>query len=46
MSWDEAFASRCEEWSADMTADVPFFSDFAGEPFADDSPEYVFIVRR
>jgi SAM-dependent methyltransferase len=24
-SWDEVFASRYEEWSADMTADVPFY---------------------
>jgi SAM-dependent methyltransferase len=25
MSWDEAFASRYEEWSAHMTADVAFY---------------------
>jgi SAM-dependent methyltransferase len=24
-TWDEAFASRYEEWSAGMTADVPFY---------------------
>jgi SAM-dependent methyltransferase len=25
VSWDEAFADRYEEWSAGMTADVPFY---------------------
>jgi ubiquinone/menaquinone biosynthesis C-methylase UbiE len=25
MSWDEAFASRYDEWSAEMTADVAFY---------------------
>jgi SAM-dependent methyltransferase len=25
MSWDEAFANRYEEWSAHMTADIPFY---------------------
>jgi hypothetical protein len=25
VSWDEAFASRYEEWSAHMTADVAFY---------------------
>jgi SAM-dependent methyltransferase len=25
MSWDEAFANRYEEWSAPMTADIPFY---------------------
>jgi SAM-dependent methyltransferase len=29
MSWDEAFANRYEEWSAPMTADVPFYVDLA-----------------
>jgi ubiquinone/menaquinone biosynthesis C-methylase UbiE len=29
MSWDEAFASLYEEWSADMTADVAFYIDLA-----------------
>ena len=29
MSWDEAFADRYEEWSADMTADVAFYVDLA-----------------
>jgi ubiquinone/menaquinone biosynthesis C-methylase UbiE len=29
MSWDEAFADRYEEWSADMTADVGFYVDLA-----------------
>ena len=28
-SWDEAFADRYEEWSAGMTADVPFYVDLA-----------------
>lgn len=31
MSWDEAFASRYEEWSAHMTADVKFYVDLACE---------------
>jgi hypothetical protein len=25
MSWDEAFAKHYEEWSAHMTADIPFY---------------------
>ena len=29
MSWDEAFATRYEEWSAPMTADVPFYVELA-----------------
>jgi len=29
MSWDEAFASRYEEWSAHMTADVAFYVELA-----------------
>src|ERR671932_1252908 len=29
MSWDEAFANRYEEWSAPMTADIPFYVDLA-----------------
>jgi len=29
MSWDEAFGSRYEEWSAHMTADVAFYVDLA-----------------
>jgi SAM-dependent methyltransferase len=29
VSWDEAFADRYEEWSADMTADVAFYVDLA-----------------
>jgi SAM-dependent methyltransferase len=29
MSWDEAFADRYEEWSADMTADVAFYVGLA-----------------
>lgn len=31
MSWDEQFASRYEEWSAEMTEDVPFYVDLARE---------------
>jgi len=29
VSWDEAFAERYEEWSADMTADVAFYVGLA-----------------
>lgn len=29
MSWDEAFATRYEEWSAPMTADIPFYVELA-----------------
>src|ERR1700746_3003797 len=29
MSWDEAFADSYEEWSAPMTADVPFYAGLA-----------------
>jgi SAM-dependent methyltransferase len=31
MSWDEAFAHRYDEWSAPMTADVPFYVELARE---------------
>ncbi len=31
MSWDEEFADRYEEWSAAMTADVPFYTKLAVE---------------
>src|ERR1700736_2708567 len=31
MSWPEAFASNYEEWSAHMTADVPFYVGLARE---------------
>ena len=31
MSWDEAFASRYDDWSADMTQDVPFYVGLARE---------------
>ena len=31
MSWDEAFARRYEEWSADMTEDVAFYVELARE---------------
>lgn len=30
-SWAEEFADRYEEWSAEMTADVPFYVALAGE---------------
>lgn len=29
MSWDEAFAERYDEWSADMTADIAFYVELA-----------------
>ena len=29
VSWDEAFADRYEEWSADMTADIAFYVELA-----------------
>src|SRR5215831_19111501 len=29
MSWDEAFADRYEEWSAEMTADIAFYVELA-----------------
>jgi SAM-dependent methyltransferase len=29
MSWDEEFASRYEEWSADVTADIAFYIELA-----------------
>lgn len=31
MSWDEAMSLRYDEWSADMTADVPFYVGLARE---------------
>jgi ubiquinone/menaquinone biosynthesis C-methylase UbiE len=31
MSWDEAFADRYAEWSADMTADIGFYTELARE---------------
>jgi SAM-dependent methyltransferase len=31
MSWDEAFSRLYDEWSAPMTADVPFYVDLARE---------------
>jgi hypothetical protein len=31
MSWDEAFARRYDEWSGEMTADVPFYVALALE---------------
>jgi hypothetical protein len=29
VSWDEAFADRYQEWSADMTADIAFYARLA-----------------
>jgi len=29
MSWDESFSHRYEEWSAPMTADIPFYVELA-----------------
>jgi SAM-dependent methyltransferase len=31
MSWDETFASRYDEWSAHMTADVAFYVELASK---------------
>jgi hypothetical protein len=31
MSWNEAFARRYDEWSSDMTKDVPFYVRIALE---------------
>jgi hypothetical protein len=31
VSWDEGFADRYEEWSAAMTADIPFYVRLARE---------------
>jgi SAM-dependent methyltransferase len=31
LSWDETFSERYEEWSADMTADIPFYVGLARE---------------
>ena len=31
MSWDERFADRYDEWSAEMTEDVPFYVELARE---------------
>ena len=31
MSWDERMSARYDEWSADMTDDVPFYVRLAGE---------------
>jgi SAM-dependent methyltransferase len=31
MSWDEAFSQRYDEWSAPMTADIPFYTQLARE---------------
>src|SRR2546426_1692225 len=31
MTWDEAFARRYDEWSAQMTEDIPFYVELARE---------------
>jgi hypothetical protein len=31
MSWSEDFATRYDEWAAEMTADVPFYVALARE---------------
>jgi SAM-dependent methyltransferase len=31
MSWDEGFSARYDEWSAEMTEDVPFYVELARE---------------
>jgi SAM-dependent methyltransferase len=31
MSWDDAYASRYDEWASDMTADIPFYVELARE---------------
>ena len=31
MSWDEAFTSRYDDWSADMPEDIPFYVKLARE---------------
>jgi SAM-dependent methyltransferase len=31
MSWEDAFAERYDEWSADVKADIPFYVGLAGE---------------
>ena len=31
MSWDEGFADRYDEWSAEMTEDVPFYVELVRE---------------
>src|SRR5437764_3298232 len=33
MSWHEAFARRYDDWSASMTADVPFYVNLAVEAY-------------
>jgi ubiquinone/menaquinone biosynthesis C-methylase UbiE len=35
MSWDEGFADRYDEWSAEMTDDIPFYVQLARETPAD-----------
>jgi hypothetical protein len=34
MSWDEVFADHNDKWSADMTADIPFYVRLARPPAA------------
>ena len=35
MSWDEGFADRYDEWSAEMTEDVPFYVELARDTDGD-----------
>jgi ubiquinone/menaquinone biosynthesis C-methylase UbiE len=35
MSWDERFAERYDDWSAEMTEDIPFYVELAREVGAD-----------
>ena len=35
MTWDEAFSNHCDEWSAQMTADVAFYVELAQEAEAE-----------
>jgi hypothetical protein len=51
MSWDERFAERYDEWSAEMI-DVAgleveaLYGGFDRQPFGDDSREYVWVACR
>ncbi len=33
MSWDEEFSCRYEQWSANMTADIPFYIELARKAY-------------
>jgi hypothetical protein len=47
VSWDEGFAHRYDEWAAHMTSRSTSGSHGrrTGEPFTEDSQEYVFVTR-